>query len=97
MQMPSNHSETTVCSILFFNSLRPIADITFRLYLLGSAYKQFDYKRLVQVMSKKIEINQPLLKKNLSSLDPLSEHFSFELWAAKVSQQMKSALEIKSK
>ena len=47
-------------------------------------------------MIKKNKINQRLLDKNLSLIDPQSDNFSFELWAAKVSQQMKTALEEKA-
>lgn len=47
-------------------------------------------------MTKTNKINYHRLDINLSLLDPLSENFSFELWAAKVARQMKNALETKS-
>jgi len=47
-------------------------------------------------MTKKIKIDQRPLDKNLSLLNPKSDHFNFELWARKVSQQMKTALQVKA-
>jgi|GEM_PF-3363650 len=43
-------------------------------------------------MTEKIKVDRCRLDDNLSSLNPKSDHFSFELWAAKVGQQMKLAL-----
>ncbi len=43
-------------------------------------------------MIKKNKIDRHLLGKSLSLLDPKSDNFSFDLWAVKVSQQMKTAL-----
>ena len=75
-----------------------MADVTFRLCLLGSTYSNLIVrtKNLVWVMTKKNKINQRLLDDNLSLIDPKSDNFNFELWAVKVSQQMKTALEEKA-
>ena len=43
-------------------------------------------------MTNKTEIKKSQSNKILTSLDPQSENFNFELWAREVGQQMKAAL-----